>query len=296
MKTKTGLVYATEKTVHGTRISVKIRLDDECNNKHCDFAITCTIYERTRGGRWECVGGGADDDAILKYYPEFADFVALHLCDVHGAPSYAVGNGLYFLREKGPAAAANYLRISLDEAGALLASDPDFSLYTLQRAGVLDRWQREADAAIAHLESLTGETFENPYTPETERRQCAPLSGEDFARIESLCAAGYYTPEAIQERETARIDAERQKARAELAARFDRDIEKATRQKAVYLAVFDILGTRENIIFYDHSNTVVFNWESYGSSRKTWTAAEFENFKTAAAGVDVLAGLTFELK
>lgn len=286
MKTKTGIKYFTEKTVNGKLVRVFIRLDDECNNKHCDFAITCSIYEKTRGGRWENVGGGADHETILKYFPGFADFVALHLCDCHGAPMYAIANGLYILKDKGAAAAAEYLRLTPEEVAAcLVPNEPEYTLYALERAGILDRWEREAAAAIKHLEDLTGDTFENPYSPGEERRGAAPLSGDERAKIETLCASGYYTPEAIQARESARLETERQKARAAIVERFDREIAKAERQKAVYLAVFDILGTTDNVIYYDHTNTLSFNWQMYGGRR--WVAEDVDAFRAALDDIDI---------
>ena len=100
MKTQTGIMHIATKETSRKKIVVEIRLDDECHNGHCDFAITGETYIK-KDGRWIHNEGGCIHDTILKHFPEFRDFVTLHLSDCHGVPMYAIENGIYFLKEGG---------------------------------------------------------------------------------------------------------------------------------------------------------------------------------------------------
>ena len=278
MKTKTGLAYTTEKVLHGNKkIIVKIRLDDECGNKHCDFAITATIYEKERG-RWEFTEGGCCHDEILKYFPQFKDFVDLHLSDCHGAPLYAIGNGLFLLKEKGAEACAEYLRIPVSLAESLKDIDNGYAAYVLQEAGVFKAWQDQADAAIKHIEELTGERFVNPYSKEEERRNAEPLTEEKVKEILKLANEGYYTPEAIKSRAQEEREAKRRAEREQIEERYDKTIREAAEEKEIMLYLFDRLGSVDNIIYYHHSRTIKFNWhdERFATYVRHWTREEFD--------------------
>lgn len=156
------------KTENG-KIEIKIRLSDDCKNGICEFAITADVYEHAPSGRGRLrwARGGCCHDDILKYAPEFADFVRLHLSNVHGQPIYAVKNGLY-LTKQDPAKGAEYLRISEGLAKSLPLDLQGFKA-ALFELGIVDQWKAEAAAAIAHLESLTGEKWVNPYKEDEER-------------------------------------------------------------------------------------------------------------------------------
>jgi hypothetical protein len=59
------------------------------------FSLT---YERHRAGFpnqcWSC---GAGHEAILKFFPKFADLAALHLSDIKGVPTHVEANGWYWI-------------------------------------------------------------------------------------------------------------------------------------------------------------------------------------------------------
>lgn len=68
------------------------------------FAVTGEIYEprsnakgaaRQRQGR-EPDGSGAIGDTLVRYFPEIAPIVALHLSDPDGTPMHAEANGWYW--------------------------------------------------------------------------------------------------------------------------------------------------------------------------------------------------------
>ena len=276
MKTQTGIVHIATKETSKKKIVVEIRLDDECHNGHCDFAITGETYIK-ESGRWIHNEGGCIHDTILKYFPEFKDFVTLHLSDCHGVPMYAVENGIYWLKEGGAEKAAEYLHISKAEA-MQLSADKRYFKYQLFKMGIVDRWQKAADAAIKHLEELSGDTFVNPYKPEEERT--LTLTDEECQEVETLLAQGYWEKEAIAEREEkARIE-KLEKERDRIVSRYDKVMQDAVLDKAVSLYIFDRLGTVDNIIYYTHKNTVVFNYteERFAHYCKHWTREEFQAF------------------
>lgn len=283
--------YSTARKFDGGKITVKIRLSDDCKNGVCEFAITADIYELRANGGYVWASGGCQHDEIQKYFPEFSDFIRLHLSNVYGQPMYPVENGLYLLKSEGVEKCAEYLRISADQA-AQLSKEKDYFKYQLFALGIVDQWRREADAAIRHLEDLTGEAFVNPYEPEKERF-VLKITDEEKQTILAAINAGNYTPEAIQERETARQEADRDRRRAEIVERYDNKIRESETEKAVYLYIFDQLGTTDNIIYYSHSNKISFNWQSYG---KRWTQEEFIDFVNCVNLSALPEGVAFEIR
>lgn len=278
--------FKTSKVYNGgkSRIDVTIRIDDECGNGHCYFAITADIYQKSRNGRCVWTSGGCQHEEILKHFPEFSDFVALHLSNTHGVPMYPEANGYFWLTTEGAKKCADYLRI--DEQTALaLSGDKRYFKYQLFALGIVDKWQREADEAIAHYERLKGEKWVNPYTPEEETFQLI-LTEEERREIENLIKADYYTPEAIKAR------AEEQE-RAAIAKRYDDKIADALTEKEVYLCVFDTLGTTDNVIYYSHLNEIAFNWKNHG---KEWTQEEVIDFTNNADRSRLPEGVTIRIK
>ena len=282
--------HLASKKFKGGKIEVKINLSDDCKNGIYHFSITADIYELRANGRYMYVSGGCQHEEIKKHFPEFSDFIRLHLSNVYGQPMYTVENGLYYLQSKGVEGCAEYLRIST-ELASQLSKEKDYFKYQLFTLGIVDQWKSEADAAIKHLEELTGKRFVNPYEPENEKFVLR-ITDEEKQTIQAAINAGYYTPQAIQEKEKAKQDADRAKRRAEIVKRYDEKIRENEIEKAVYLYIFDQLGTTDNIIYYSHSNRISFNWQSYG---KMWTQ-EFINFVNGADMSALPEGVKFEIK
>lgn len=283
--------YSVSKKFEGGKITVKICLSDDCKNGVCNFAITADIYELRKNGRYVWTAGGCQHEEIKRHFPEFSDFIRLHLSNVYGQPIYTVENGLYCLKSEGVDKCAEYLRITPDQA-AQLSKEKDYFKYQLFALGIVEQWRREADAAIRHLEELTGNLFVNPYEPENEKFVLR-MTDEEKQTILAAINAGDYTPAAIQERETARQEADRAKRRAEIVERYDKKIRESETEKAVYLYIFDQLGTTDNIIYYSHSNKISFNWQSYG---KRWTQEVFVDFVNSVNLSVLPEGITFEIK
>jgi hypothetical protein len=75
------------------RMRVELRFDDNCQNGHDDFGITCSIDEE-RSGFWRESGGGAAHGDIVKHFPEFAPLIKWHLCGTAG-PMHYLANTVY---------------------------------------------------------------------------------------------------------------------------------------------------------------------------------------------------------
>lgn len=259
------LVYKSTKYIMrngcSARMVVDVSLDDECKNKVCDFSITAMIFQNG-----ECVEGGCIHDKIAKYFPELRIFIPLHLSSHEGTPMYPVENGIYWMRNgNNKKNAMELLRIDEAEYRQLcaIADDEKYFKYMLFKLGIVDRWKEQADAAIKKLEELTGEQWENPYTLEEERFRLEPLSPEEIEEIEQKEKELYYSPEKIEER---KIEAKRASLKSEIdqvIGRYEKQVKKLTIEKDIELSVLEAGISVNNMIYYESSNTIVFNWKEY---------------------------------
>lgn len=297
MTTTNRLCYTVSKRYiqAGTtfEINVKILLADDCKNNICDWSITADIYEQRKNGRFVWCAGGCCHEEILKRFPQFKMFVDLHLSNHYGAPMYPVENGFYHITNSSKETAINYLRITETEYNLLhQAEDKQYFKYLLYMLGIVERWKRESNEALKKLEELTGQTWENPYKPENERFTLK-LTDEERTTITNRINDGYYRPEAVQ----ARKDEEKRKAyekkRAEIINDCKKKQQKAENEKRVMLAVLDAGLSVNNVIYYDHSNELVFNWRDHETKV---TENDFNKFVSSVNRSLLPAGITFKMK
>ena len=276
------------------KMNVYISLDDYCKNGICDWSITADIYEKRRNGRYVYVSGGCCHEEILKYFPEFKSFVNLHLSNHYGQPMYPVENGFYHLKNSDKEETINYLRITETEYNTLRdsAEDKAYFTYLLYTLGIVDRWKEESLKAIKQLENLMGNTWINPYKPENERF-ALKLTDEERTLIENRIKEGYYTSESIQERQDQKKREEYEKKRNEIIADFEKEIQKAENEKLVKLAVFDAGISLKNVIYYNHSNELAFNWNDY---EEKVTQEQFDKFVNTVDKTKLPENITFKLK
>lgn len=278
MKTN-NLIFSDTRTVtrsnYKERTNVTIRLNDECKNGHQDFAITCDIFEQSKNGRWQNVGGGAAHDHILKLFPKYKIFVDLHLCDYSGAPMHAAANGYYHLKNE-PTVLRSY-GFTDQEIQYFLTNceDAKHFNYMLEKGGMVKRWKVAAEEAIKVLEGLTGKTFVN----DSQRSQYTPLTSGQRVELETKIKEGYYTPEKVQERKNLRAKKARAKKRIEVKAECEKRVNKAKNALIVKLFMIDNSPVT-NYIYYDHSNTINFNWLSY---EKEISPEQFKTFVSLAS-------------
>lgn len=272
MTTTNRLFYTVSKRYiqAGTtfKIDVKILLADDCKNNICDWSITADIYEQRKNGRFVWCAGGCCHEEILKRFPQFKMFVDLHLSNHYGAPMYPVENGFYHITNSSKETAINYLRITETEYNLLYqAEDKQYFKYLLYTLGIVERWKRESNEALKKLEELTGQTWENPYKPENER----------------------FTLKLTDEEKRKAYE----KKRAEIINNCEKKQEKAENEKRVMLAVLDAGLSVSNVIYYDHSNELVFNWKDYETKV---TENDFNKFVSSVNRSLLPVGITFKMK
>ena len=274
------------------RLRIEVTLNDCCRNGHHDFAITGEVFDeyRKNPSAW-----GAIHEIIVEHFPELEKFIPLHCCNYLGHPLYPVENGQYFVREEGKEVAMRQLRITEEEYGQLeLASDKEEKLYfkyLLYSLGIVDRWKKEADEFIAFLEEKTGEKWEYPYKPEQERN-VMHLTTDERKEVESKIAEGYYTKEALAERKAARYKAAQDAIRNKVIERYEEAERKAREERDVMLYLFDNGMPIDNVIFYDHTKKVVFNWLDY---KPMVSQEQFVDFVNRVDYSKLPEGVTFHL-
>ncbi len=276
------------------KICADISLDDDCHNMHCDFSITADVYEKRGNGRWVWFSGGCQHDLIAKHFPKLKRFIPLHLCSHDGSPMYPVENGIYHIGNSGKEISMYCLRITESEYDMLFLAkdDKDYFKYLLFHLGIVARWQKEADEFIRFLEEKTGVEWENPYTPE---RECfrLTLSEEEKSDIETKIRDGYYTDTAIAKRREAKRREEIEKKRNEILESYSEKELKARNERDIMLYILDSGLSIDNVIYYNHTNEVVFNWKNYGTKV---TQEQFVDFINQVDYSKLPDGVKFSIK
>lgn len=267
---KNSLIYKTSKKTPEGQLFVEIRLDDECKNGHQDFAITGDLYEtgKPKTDRY-LLACGCIHEEITKYFPEFKQFIALHLCDWEGVPMHAGANGFYHLEtgfneikptEKGfEEKFCEYYRLTTEQFVTLKTAQNElqFSLM-LKSLGVLKQWKIEAKKAIKKLEKLTGETF----VMDSKRSNFVEPTKEAIKEEKAKQESGFYTQAAIEARAQAKAEKEIEAMKLEAAQR----IKDINEELDIKIQLFKLGGKHfeENCIFYKHTRELKLNWRDYG--------------------------------
>lgn len=259
------------------RMSVTVKLADECHNKHCDFSITADVYLISyddNEGPFVC--GGCCHDLIARHFPELKKFIPLHLCGHEGTPLYAVENGIYHIVHSTPKVAKEYLRITDDEFMTLskYIEDKTAFAYMLFSLGIVDRWKKEADELIAYLEAKCGYEWENPYSPEVERFRLF-LKPEDKKLVEKRLSENYYSDANIKARRDKAIADARQKMYDEVNKEYEEATKTARIKRDVKICILNAGLKIDNVIYYNHSNELVFNWNNFSDKV---SREEFDRF------------------
>lgn len=298
MKTTNKLVYSKVNyyTENGYEYKIKttISLDDDCHNNMCDWSITADIRWKNKYGIYKEYMGGCCHDEIARHCPELARFILLYYCNHYGAPMYPVENGTYHIKNSDKSVAIKYLRISDKEYLKLseAVDDKMYFKYLLFNLGIVDRWERESGELIAELEDLCGKKWVNPYKPEEERFTLT-LTDEERLLIEERIKAGYYSAENIEKRREEAHKAKMMEKRTEICEQYDKVIREAETDKKIMLCVFDYGLSTDNVIYYNHTNTLSFNWRDYGEKI---TQEEFDDFVNNVDRSQLPEGIKFELK
>lgn len=276
------------------RIIVIVSLDDDCHNNIYEWSITANIRQKNKYEQYEEYMGGCCHDEIVKYVPELAKFIPMHACNHYGTPMYPVENGTYHIKNSDKSVAIEYLRISDKEYSKLseAVDDKMYFKYLLFNLGIVDRWRRESDELLIELEDLCGKKWVNPYKPEKERFTLI-LTDKERSFIEERIEAGYYSIENIEKRREEAHNAKMMKERAKICELYDKQIRKAEVGKKIILCVFDHGLSVDNVIYYNHTNTLVFNWCDH---IKKITKEKFDDFVNNVDYSQLPRGIKFEFK
>jgi hypothetical protein len=280
MKTKIELNNVGE----FSRFVIEIRLDDECKNGHEDFAITGTGWYKSSHFK-DCDICGCVHEEILKLRPDLKIFVDLHLCDRKGVPMYAVENGFYHLKNK-PEYLPKFLMLLPGEFD-LFKDCPDklYFQYLVEKLQLPQRWQDKANGAILLLEQLTGEK----YVDNSKKDTYIMLTPEQLADVEQKIADGFYSPEQIGKRKA--------DEKAERIAKKIKEIRNRTAKKYadelmddkihIWALMHGFEKENENMIFYNHTRQIKFNWKGYGDEVSAGRIEQFRvNFQRTRIWTD----------
>ena len=271
----------------GRQFDIVIRLSDDCHNGQEDFSITGTIYKagKPKIERY-MISGGAIGDYVAKEFPDLAIFDRLHLCDFNGAPMYTAGNGFYNIKRMDAEKFCEYFRCTPEEWEKLsTAENEEHFAIMLHLSDIPKRWKQEADEAIKILEQMTGEKWVNS---SIQSNYIAPTP-EQISDFEAKQKAGYFSDEQRAQRAQAKRQEYYKQDREKVEAECDSKIKQAKIERDVKIAILDAGLSLKNFIFYNHTNTGVFNWKDYEDKI---TREQFDAF---IAGVSI-EGVKFEMK
>lgn len=301
MKSNNLNFSASKKSSDGnTELIVKINLNDECKNGHQDFKITADGYEKQKNDRFVWSFGGCCHDEILKLFPEFKIFVDLHLCDYNGVPMYAVANGFYHLKngfemlnEKTKKEYfCDYYRVTSKQYDCLEKSENKIEFgILLEELGVLKQWKKQAKQAIKKLEEMTGKQFIN----DSKKSNYDVPTKDQIKDFKAKKKNGYFTPEKKKERVKAKKKELKEKLIQNTKEARNKAVKKLDDDLAVKLWLIDRDIPIENIIFYNHTNTLKFNWRNYG---KKFSESDFNKIVDSVTSDDLEKlpqGIVFEL-
>jgi hypothetical protein len=302
VKKSNSLVHRIDINNQKNNCIIKIKLNDECKNGHQDFSITATFWEinKVRNDR-NMIMGGCCHDQILKVQPNLKMFVNLHLCDYNGAPMYPEANGFYHLingfnntKPQDPnflTEYCDYYRISAEQFAELSKTkEQDYFGYLLHKLGILDQWKEEAKKALIELEKLTNTTFVNDST-----KQNYKFTAEQIKEIAEKEKNGFYSVENIEQRESKKIADKKAKLLQDLKDNFDKKYNEALMDYEIDKILIELFNTKDNVIFYNHTNKCVVNWQN-NSYTKKYTLTEFKQFIDIAKKNTLLKHIEFELK
>ena len=281
------------------RTKIKIRLNDECKNGHEDFSITADVDEKNDRGMWREYMGGCCHEHILSLRPDLAPFVALHLSDCTGYPMHGMENAFYWFAgfnnvgekyhggsgsdgkspEKCREIFTEHIRATPEQVAAIVEANPrtkEELQATLEDMGFPAQWKREAQSAIAQLEAWTGKTFVSQAT----RGGYKPLTDEVRAVIKERRESGYYSPEQTAARDEAARIARKEKRIAAVKMEHESALAKLNNKTAVALLLAEYFDGDSNVIYYDHTGELSFNWST---CNRLHTREEFDAFSLWAA-------------
>lgn len=155
---KTLLSYKESRIIGDTRVVIEIAVN---KSNHVYLSVCGKVHQMT-DGRPRLLSCGQCTKEMREFYPEFHDFLDLHLSDLDGKPMYAMENGMYFLEHMHETSndisiltIMKHFRISYQEAIELSIMKRDSQKERIE--SYYPRWKQEMNNAIERLEKLCGQ-------------------------------------------------------------------------------------------------------------------------------------------
>lgn len=242
------LIYKETKEKNSSICKIEIGLRSLENNRKYEFSIGGDYKDENGYNVYGCI-----HDIIEEFFPEYRIFLPLHLCDSHGAPLYAIENGMYHIKRLNTEEFCKLYRVRADEHIKLkqAAEDNDelYFRYLLYELGIEDRWRKEADRAISVLENITGQKFVDMY----KTYSLTQLTEKTKKEMKEKVTDGYYSPERIRERVEERKKAFLHKCEKNARHEYNKVMEECEEILKVKLYVIS-MGLSTDSLYY-HSNT-----------------------------------------
>lgn len=236
-----------------------IKLDDKCKNGHLTFSFTGSIKIRKRNGRYYDFISGAIGDIVTYFKPELSIFEKLHTCNHLGQPM-CIDNIRYHINEgKTDQEIAEMYNISDIKAIEILrnASDnKDLFYYLVFRLGVAENWENLANEAIREIEKRRNSKLKI----EGKDRVYKQFPEKECEVLENLYQLGYASNVQKELKDKARKEGQKQKELKEIEDERDKAIAKAQKEYEIKKAVVSFGISWSNVIFYDHSSKLCFNY------------------------------------
>lgn len=236
-----------------------IGLNDDCKNGHLTFSFTGEIKVKKRNGRFYTYISGAIADVITYFKPELEKFNRLHGFNHLGQPMF-IDDIRYHINEgKTDREISEMYNISDMEVIKILrnASDnKDLFYYLVFRLGIAENWENLANEAIQEIEKRNGSKLKI----EGKDRVYKQLPKEDCEALENLYQLGYASNAQKELRDKARKEDQKQKELKEIEEQRNKAISKVQKEYEVKKAVVSFGISWINVIFYDHSNKLCFNY------------------------------------
>lgn len=264
-----------------------VKLNDDCNNGHLTFSFTGEIKIKKGNGHYYTLISGAVGDIIAYLKPELSIFEKLHTCNHLGQPMY-VDNIRYHINEgKTDQEISEMYNISDIKAIEILrnASDnKDLFHYLVFRLGVADTWEKLANEAILEIESKSNTILKiegkNNVFKQFPEKECEVL--------ENLYQLGYASKKQRELREKERKEAQKEKELREIEEERNKAIAEAQKEYEIKKAVVSFGISWNNIIFYNHSNKLCFNYSDYYKKIPSDLINEFICTNVLPEGINVV--------
>lgn len=311
MKTTTKTTIMTHKKTityseggHKYKMTVKVQLGDPYNNGHEDFSITADIQcQHNKRGPFREDMGGCCHEEIAKHFPTYKPFIALHLCDMNGAPMHCISNMAFHMLDSHPEHTQSSsrctdselegLKLMLDGITSQKIAEKIVSVWVVKN-GFEDMWKLKANKSIAKLESLTGSKFESKAT---KSNYTTPTGDNDFSKasIAKMVEDEKKKDNMLQIEKVA-------KALSELHKDYKKKNAETLVKYRLHCAVVNITQNPKavhNVIVYTHNNMIVLNWHAGSPTEKYshhFTEAQYEELRDMIAKDEIYSDYTLENK